>query len=262
MIRYGYSQQKIDDLSSVNCNSNNWYLYKDLNFLVKFKKNNSNLIILFHGALPDVSDRECCFRGFNYEIEDTDILSVSDILVSKYTNFQISWFLSSNKYNNINDNYIEVFDYLINKQNYTKIIFTGTSGGGYPSLYFASYYKKIAVIGNSQIYPEHYWLYNDLINKLKENDDLLLYENKNIEKIIINQQPEKIYLYQNLNDKSLDHIGNAYYVPFVKFINDNNLNNILDLNLFRGLEPPEGKTDHHIFFPDKESHLSILKKIL
>jgi hypothetical protein len=140
MIRYGYSQQKIDDLSCVNCNSNNWYLYKDLNFLVKFKKNNSNLVIFFHGALPDVSDRECCFRGFNYEIEDTDILSVSDILVSKYKNYQVSWFLSSNKYN-INNNYIEVFDYLINKQNYKKIIFTGTSGGGYPSLYFASYYN-------------------------------------------------------------------------------------------------------------------------
>jgi hypothetical protein len=261
MIRYGYLQQKIENLIYINCNSDNWYCYKDLNFLAKFKSNNSNLVIFFHGALPNIEDRDCCFRGFNYDIDDTNILCISDILISIYKNFQISWYLSSNKHD-INNIYIELFDYLIKKQNYKKIIFTGTSGGGYPSLYFASYYKKIAVISNSQIYPEHYWHYNEVITKLKENEDFLLYENKNIEKIIINQQPEKIYLYNNLNDPGLEKIGNAYYVPFVKFINDNNLNNILVLNLFKSVEPPEGKTHHHIFFPDNETHLSIVKKII
>jgi predicted esterase YcpF (UPF0227 family) len=260
MIRYGYSQQKIENLSCIDDNANNWYNYKDLNFLIKFKNTNSKLVILFHGALPNIDDRDCCFRGYNYDIEDTNIICVSDILISIYKNFQISWFLSSNKHN-INNIYIEVFDYLINKQNYKKIIFTGSSGGGYPSLYFASYYKKIALIANSQIYPEKYWHYKDLIQKLKENDDFLLYENHDIEKIIINQQPEKIYLYQNLNDDGLKYINNAYYSPFVKFINDNNLENILIVNLFNGPEPPEGKTHHSIYFPNNESHLSILKKI-
>ena len=72
----------------------------------------------------------------------------------------------------------------------------------------------------------------------------------------------ELYLYQNLNDPGLVSIGNAYYIPFVKFINDNNLNNILDLNLFKGLEPPEGKTHHHVFFPENETYLSIIKKNL
>jgi len=261
MIRYGYLQQKIENLNYINCNSDNWYCYKNLNFLVKFKSNNTNLVIFFHGALPNIEDRDCCFRGFNYDIDNTNILCISDTLISIYKNFQISWCLSSNKHN-VNNIYIELFDYLIKKQNYKKIIFTGTSGGGYPSLYFASYYKKIALISNSQIYPEHYWHYNELITKLKENEDFLLYENKNIEKIIINQQPEKIYLYNNLNDPGLKNIGNAYYIPFVKFINDNNLNNILVLILFKGVEPSEGKTHHHIFFPENENHVSIIKKII
>ena len=53
MIRYGYSQKKINNLSYINCNSNNWYCYKELNFLVKFKNNNSNLIINgFHAQNP------------------------------------------------------------------------------------------------------------------------------------------------------------------------------------------------------------------
>jgi predicted esterase YcpF (UPF0227 family) len=260
MIRYGYSQQKIDELSLIDCSSTNWYNYKNLNFLIKFKNNNNNLVIFFHGAVPDIDDRECCFRGFNYDIENTDIICVSDILIGIYKNFEISWYLSSNKHN-INNIYIEVFDYLINKKNYNKIIFTGTSGGGYPSLYFASYYNKIALISNSQIYPENYWHYKYLIQKLKENDDFLLYQNNDIEKLIMKQQPEKIYLYQNLNDDGLNYISNAYYSPFVKFINDNNLENILTLQLFNGNEPPEGKTHHHVFFPNNESYISILKQI-
>lgn len=164
MIRYGYSQQKIENLSCIDGNANNWYNYKDLNFLIKFKNNNSNLVIFFHGALPDIDDRDFCFRGFNYDIEDTNIICVSDILISIYKNFQISWFLSSNKH--------------------------------------------------------------------------------------------------NINDNSLKYISNAYYSPFVKFINDNNLEDILIVNLFNGPEPPEGKTHHHISFPNDEPHLSILKKKL
>jgi predicted esterase YcpF (UPF0227 family) len=258
---YGYLQQKITNLCSIDNNSNKYYNYKGLHFLSKMKNNNKNLVVIFHGAIPDFEERSCCFRGFNYEIENTDIICVSDILLGIYKNFQISWYLSSSKHN-INAIYIEFFDYFINNKAYDKIIFTGTSGGGYPSLYFSSLYKKTALIANSQIYPEHYWHYNDLIKKLNENDDKLLYENKNIETTILKQQPEKIILYQNLNDDSLNFISNAYYEPFVDFIKENQIEQILDLHLFHGTDPPQGKTQHHVFFPEKETHLSILKTIL
>jgi predicted esterase YcpF (UPF0227 family) len=261
MQRYGYFQKNISDLSCVDGNTDNWYNYKEFNFLTKFRNRNTNLVIFFHGALPAIEDRICCFRGFNYEIENTDIISVSDLLISIYQNFQLSWFFSSAKHN-ITNIYIEVFDSLLNRKPYNKVIFTGTSGGGYPSLYFSSFYKKTALIANAQIYPEHYWHYKELITKLTENNDKLLYENKEIEKIILNQQPEKIYLYQNLKDHCLKYISNAYYSPFVKFIKDNNLDHILHLNLFNGIDPPADKTHHNISFPKQETHLSILNKIL
>ena len=34
MIRYGFSQQKIENVSCIDCNANNWYNYKNLNFLL------------------------------------------------------------------------------------------------------------------------------------------------------------------------------------------------------------------------------------
>ena len=50
---YGYKQQNIDDLNKIEHNSNNFYIYKDLNFLSKLNSKNKNLVITFHGALTD-----------------------------------------------------------------------------------------------------------------------------------------------------------------------------------------------------------------
>ena len=260
-INYGYKEEIIEELSSINDNSNNWYNYKKLNILTKLKRPNQNLVVFFHGALPNPEDRKCCFRGFNYEIENTDIVCASDILISIYQNFEISWYFSTVKYN-VNDIYIETFTYLLGKKNYKNVIFTGTSGGGYPSLYFASYFNKIALIANSQIYPEHYWHFKTLQTRIKDNDDELLYNDKDIELYITKSNPSKIILYNNLKDDGLKYIMNAYYLPFITFIKTNKYENLLDLRLFEGEDPPEGKTHHHVNFPKDSSHLTVLKDII
>jgi hypothetical protein len=147
---------------------------------------------------------------------------------------------------------------------YKNVIFTGSSGGGYPSLYFSSYFNKIALISNSQIYLEEYYNFlNILKKKLIENNDELLYDHKNIEKQIINNYPLMIYLYNNIKDDDLINIPNAYYIPFLKFIKDNNLNNILELKLFEGIiEYNSKKTQHSIIFPDNKLHISIIEEII
>ena len=256
---YGYQQKKIEKLSLIHGNGNYWYNYKHFNFLTKLKEQHTNLVVVFHGALPNPEDRKCCFRGFNFEIENTDIVCVSDLLISIYTNFEISWYFSTVKHN-VQDIYIETFTYLLNKKIYKNVIFTGTSGGGYPSLYFASYFNKIALISNAQIYPEHYWHFKNLQTKIKENDDELLYSNRDIEYYITKSNPSKIILYQNVKDDGLKHISNAYYMPFVLFMEKNK--SLLDLHLFEGEEPSEGKTHHNVNFPSGLSHLTVLKELI
>ena len=61
--------------------------------------------------------------------------------------------MSTKKYN-VEHIYVELFTYLIDKQKYNKVIFTGTSAGGFPSLKFACKFNCIALISNSQIYLE------------------------------------------------------------------------------------------------------------
>ena len=53
MESYGYKQIIINDLSKINNDSYNFYNYKGLNFLSKLKNENKNIVIIFHGSIPD-----------------------------------------------------------------------------------------------------------------------------------------------------------------------------------------------------------------
>ena len=103
--------------------------------------------------------------------------------INKYENYVINWTLSTKKYN-VDYIYKELFSYLINKKKYNKIIFTGTSAGGYPSIKFACFFNSFALISNSQIYLEKYSSFNKLKNMVNKNDDEILYNDKQIENII------------------------------------------------------------------------------
>ena len=60
----------MDDLIETNENSILDFqktLQSAFEMLKGVKKNNSNLVIFFHGALPNINDRDC-FRGIDYNI--------------------------------------------------------------------------------------------------------------------------------------------------------------------------------------------------
>ena len=202
---YGYKQQIINELNNINNDTNNFYNYKGLNFLSKMSSKNNNLVIIFHGAIHNsaIGKFNVVFRGFDYTIDNTDIICISDYLLTKYKdNYTVNWSLSTKKHANLDLLYKEVFEYIINMKKYKNIIFTGTSAGGFPSLKFGSFFKAIVIISNSQLYIENYFNNNGLkfIKKYIDKDDEVIYENKMIERIILQSPPKQIIYYQNTND--------------------------------------------------------------
>ncbi|MBA3286194.1 MAG: hypothetical protein H0U27_14215 [Nitrosopumilus sp.] len=115
------------------------------------------------------------FRGYNYNIKNTDILCISDALLEKYKDdkMALSWYLSTEKYN-FEQTYTEIIECIIKK--YSKVLFCGTSGGGYPALYYASKFNKLCLIGNSQIYLDKYTYFLTLNNILEKNNDKIVYQ--------------------------------------------------------------------------------------
>lgn len=263
---YGYTQKRIDNLMKISNNENNFYNYKDLNFLSMLRIENENLVINFHGSIPGklCGTYEVVFRGFSYKIDNTDIVCISDYLLSKYKNgYTVSWTLETKNHSYSDLLYSEIFEYIINMKNYKKIIFTGTSAGGFPSLKFGSYFNAIVLISNSQLYIENY-INNrgiDMIRKYINVNDDVIYKNKMIEKIILNSQPKKIYYYQNIKDNNdMPHNSYADFLQFKNFITTNKLDNIC---IFRSFNNNIKTTNQHsILFPNNKKHIDILKEII
>ena len=257
MNYYGYTQIKIENLEEIQKKENNFYNFKGINFLSKMNPQNTKIVFLFHGASPQNVKQKVIFRGYDYDIKNTDIICISDYLLTIYDNYTINWTLPTKKHN-VEFVYKEIIGYFLNKK-YEKIIMTGTSAGGYPSIKFACYFNATALVSNSQIYIEKYRGMNTLNKMLESHDDFLIYEEKEIEKIIQANKPQKIIIYNNKSDSTykLD------ILPLLSFIEKNNLISYFEINLFdyNGIIP-EGKSHHHIQFPDNKKHIEILKKYL
>tara|TARA_B110000967_G_C18790165_1_gene512889 strand:- start:65 stop:868 length:804 start_codon:yes stop_codon:yes gene_type:complete len=260
---YGYKQQIINELNNIDNNTNNFYNYKGLDFLSKLSCKNKNLVIIFHGAVPGNGKDRIVFRGYNYEIDDTNIVCISDYLLNKYDDYKVNWTLSTDKHN-VEYIYDELFTYLINQQKYNKIIFTGTSAGGFPSLKFACKFNCIALISNSQIYIEEYGKdkghgFYHLKNMVEKNNDKLIYKNKQIEDIIDEYKPKKAVIFNNKKDTTYKRD----IVPIIQYINNNKISHLFQINLFDydGIIPT-GNTHHHIYFPDNKKHIDILQEFI
>ena len=99
-IDYGYKKININKLNEISINENNHYNYKNLNFLVKARKENENIIFYFHGAIANYQRNQYSFifRGYNHNIANTNIICISDFLLDKYKNYTVNWTLETEKY--------------------------------------------------------------------------------------------------------------------------------------------------------------------
>jgi hypothetical protein len=255
MLAYGYTQTNLSNLTEISKNGNHFYNFRGVNFLCKMKPKNTKIVFIFHGAR--INTDKVIFRGFDYQIEGSDIICISDYLISIYDNYKVNWTLPT-KNNNADSIYYEIIGSLLQKK-YDKVIFTGTSSGGYPSIKYACYFNAIAIIANSQIYLENYIGYQTLSKMIESYGDAVIYENKEIEKIIQQYKPKKIVIYNNKDDSTY----NRDIVPLIEFVKKNNITHLFDFYIFLWNGTiPEGKTHHHIQFPGNKKHLEILKRFL
>ncbi len=252
---YEWIQNKINNLSQIELfeTKNSFYSIDEVNFLCKLQKNTKNLAVIFHGAsMPTGKDR-IVFRGYEFIMDDSDILAISDNMLNIYKDQQFFWFQNTLKHK-FHKKYKKIIEYFVNSSKYTNIVFTGTSAGAYPSVYYASLFHKISLISNPQLYLEKYNGFKKVASFIKNQGDDFEYKDKNIEKTIEKTYPQKIVLYCNKKDDTYE----VHVKPFVEFIKKNKLDNTLDLRVFVPEVIPDGKNHHQILFPNGLNHNTIL----
>lgn len=121
----------------------------------KLNSKNENIVITFHGEVADSGIDRIIFRGFDWDLENTDILCICDYMLNKYSEYRVNWTLST-KTLNIEYIYEDLFTNILSLKQYEKVIFTGSSTGGFPSIKFACKFNAIAIVANAQLYLEKY----------------------------------------------------------------------------------------------------------
>ena len=260
--QYGYKQNKIEGVTSIQLFGTHYYTYKNIHFLLKCAPASEYLVVCFNGAYTPNICGQVMFRGFEYNIPKTDILCVSDGLMTTYKNLLLSWYVSTEKHD-YNSTYISIFEHIIKAHGkYKDVIFTGTSGGGFPSIYFASHFKQTAIVANAQFYIDKYSYYRKLTSIIEtENKDKVILPN--IEEMVVKSPPKKIIIYNNGQDEHVRRSPNSSYPPFVHFLQSNNLSHILNLHVFNNsILEHATQQYHHLHFPNNKKHITILTEYI
>ena len=100
-----------------------------------------------------------------------------------------------------------------------------------------------------------------LLDIMDKYDDEIIYNNKDIEKYILENNPKFVIIYQNIDDI---HHYKEHLLPFNNFISKYKLQEKFNLKTFKyESETNLTETTHHsVRFPDNKKHVNILHEFL
>jgi hypothetical protein len=108
-------------------------------------------------------------------------------------------------------------------------------------------FNQGALLSNSSLYVDEFPYYEDLTSILAQNEDKIFDETRADQIIKKYGQPKYIILFNNEKD--------SYYLdyhakPFMRFLKEAGMENIIDYHIFTGRNPKPGKTHHSVQYPD------------
>lgn len=178
-----------------------------------FRKSSASkkLLVTFHGSISPAQHGKPAtalpvFRLFNLNISDQpSILCFSDKLLEEFRNNSVylSWFLDTSHCEQ-SESIIRTIRLYCDLYDFEEIIFHGSSGGGFPSVRFASYFGQTAIVSNSQFILKQHSQFNELTKAVDSHGvKLQSYDLKS--NLMGTLGPKKVISYCNVDDYTLLH---------------------------------------------------------
>lgn len=206
---------------------------KDLDFYIKLnlKENNDKLVVFSNGAYdPAKSNPPVFMRSKWHEDFNANCLYIDDRTIHN-TQLRLGWGVGTKERHYLRD-YSEIAKTITDQLNIenNKVVYCGSSAGGFMSMYLATLHKEsTAVVNNPQCYVDRYDKTN--VEKLYKNifpDYSRDYIKKQFAVRIsitslfrIQKYVPKIYYIQNRLCKT---DMNRHYTPFCSFLDKYNIN--------------------------------------
>ena len=244
-------------LGPLGANFKEAFRYKKVDFFYNRKEGSDQLLVSFHAAKSRPKTPVPIFYRHDAEINNTSVLCLSDKLLELYKSRKLllSWFISVPKHDFLSI-YIKIISAVIDHGNYKSVLFTGSSGGGYPALIMASYFKRTCYIANSQIYLKNYHYFPEMLSAIKVSESEV---DTDINSFIEKHGPPKcVHIYCNINDT---HHYQNHFIPLVKFFEEKFPSHIKPV-AFYGEQPGPNLNHHKINVAPGTSAMGIITSIL
>lgn len=126
-------------------------------------------------------------------------LNIEDPMLYKYPNLNLGWYYGEKQRNCILNTILQLVKKITDQVNAKKIIFYGSSGGGYAALQAASMLSNsLAIAINPQIYPQNWGSANEFENITGINlNDYDPFDRNATDKLIQKSQSSKFFIIQN-----------------------------------------------------------------
>ena len=241
---YGISCKNIDSLDDSNSDGQFYNSYRSVKFLyICNNKDKRDLVVLFHAALSKTDTSPTGLTNLpvflSYRNKVHNILSISDRLLEDHSELCMSWYSSSK-----NCDYIQIYREIVQffLLQYDNVIFKGSSAGGFPALYFAIYFKQIALVFNPQLYLPTFPYYKEFVRMIGERDD------NTIEQLCSQYgHPKHAYIY--INERDLIHYS-GHVLKFKNYVVANGLEMYYSFIEFYGEDVKEPAMHHNIIYPE------------
>lgn len=240
---YKISCKDIASLDDADCTGQFYNCYRSVKFLYICNNKSKDLVVPFHAALSKTETSPTGLTNLpvfpDYRNKIHNILSISDRLLEDNIEMRMSWFSSSKSCDYIQI-YKEIMQFFIG--HHKNIVFKGSSAGGFPSLYFAIYFKQVALVFNPQLYLPLFPYYKQFLEMVGEKSD------NTIEQLCTQYgHPKHAYIYINKRDviHYTDHI-----VKFQNYVAINNLEKYFTFIEFYGEDAISPAVDHNIIYPE------------
>lgn len=221
-------------------------------------------VITFHGAYPRKERPELpIFRGFNWNFADgTNLLCFADAVLHHYvkSGLRLSWFLDTEIVQQV-ETICSIIDSTASLFDIKNLIFTGSSGGGFPALRFASLFGQYALISNSQIKLQKCPYFSIASKILADSGDA--FAHYDIYKIMSEASGPKLLInYFNLDDETTY----TQHLELSRWLRRRKKDSVLDIPFCGNASAKlRGVSNHRVLWPGSQGHtgaITHLKRII
>lgn len=263
MNSYGYVFKNLSSssefVSLVSSGQRSFHFrYKNFDFYYLHRSRSLNTLVSFHAAVSPSIDLPV-FRGHNWNIDNANILCVSDYTLARYRDFNKSkipfdaTFFQPTKNINTEKVLTDVIRFVVDYNSGDSIMF-GTSAGGLAALKYSCYFDSVALIGNAEFFLESWWNFPNTANIIKQQNDEIFYPDI-FQWIKEFGPPKRLVLSSNVFDEMT---YDKHHAPLISFFKNFYPDKIFEI---RHCEKHTGKF-HTSHFPENTPHKGLIKNLL